>query len=128
MRTFFLSLISSLLLIACSSEQAVAQKPDVEADIRKAIPDLKIDAIRPSPIKGLYELQVGKGVFYSDASGKHLIVSGHIFETATHRDLTRERIEALNHIDWNILPLDKAIVSGDPKAALSMAVFTDPEC
>ncbi len=129
MYTFMITLLSSLLLLlACTSEQAVAQKPDVEADIRKAIPDLKIDAIRPSPIDGIYELQVGKGIFYSDASGKHLIVSGHIFETASHRDLTKERLEALNRIDWNILPLDKAIVSGDPKSTLKLAVFTDPEC
>jgi thiol:disulfide interchange protein DsbC len=127
MRSFIITLTATLLLAACSSGK-IEQKSDVEADIRKAIPDLQIDAIKPSPIDGLYEIQVGKGLFYTDASGKHLIAGGHIFETASHRDLTRERLEAINRIDWNILPLDKAIVSGDAEAPLKLAVFTDPDC
>jgi len=125
-----------LLMLGCTGEnpgqmakaEAEGLTPKIEADIRKAIPDLKIEAIRETPVKGLFELQVGKGVFYTDKSGKHLIVSGHIFDTASHRDLTRERLEAINRIDWNILPLDKAIVSGDANATLRLAVFTDPEC
>ncbi len=129
-------ILTGLLILGCSSEQpgelsrasAEDLSPELKQTIRKAIPDLKIDEIRTTPIEGLYELQVGKGIFYSDASGKHLIAGGHIFETATHRDLTRERLEAINRIDWNILPLDKAIVSGDADARLSMAVFTDPDC
>jgi len=127
MRALMIALIGGLLLVSCSNGK-VEQKPDIEADIRKAIPDLTIDAINPSPIDGLYEVQVAKGIFYTDASGKHLIAGGHIFETASHRDLTRERLEALNSIDWNILPLDKAIVSGDANAPLKLAVFTDPDC
>ncbi|HKI61944.1 MAG TPA: DsbC family protein [Mariprofundaceae bacterium] len=127
MRSLLLALTCSLLMAACSSDK-YEQKPNVEADIRKAIPDLQIDAITPSPIDGLYEIQVGKGVFYTDASGKHLIAGGHIFETATHRDLTRERLETINRIDWSVLPLDKAIVSGDADAPLKLAIFTDPDC
>ncbi len=98
-----------------------------EQQIRHQITDLKIDAVRPSPIEGLYEVQSGHNIFYSNAKGTLLIAGGHIFDTRTHEDLTGDRLEQINRIDWSVLPLDKAIVSGDPKG-MEVAIFTDPDC
>jgi thiol:disulfide interchange protein DsbC len=96
--------------------------------ISKAFPKIKIDEIRKAPIAGLYEIRVGTGVFYSDLTGKYVLFGGQIVETSSRRNLTRERMQELNRIDWNILPLEKAIVSGDENARLKVAVFTDPDC
>ncbi len=101
--------------------------PKIAEQIRAQIKDLKIDAVRRSPISGLYEVQSGNNIFYVDRTGRHLIANGHVFDTSTKQDLTALRIEQMNKIDWGVLPLDKAIVSGDPKGA-EMAVFTDPDC
>jgi len=101
--------------------------PKIAEQIRAQIKDLKIDAVRRSPIAGLYEVQAGSNIFYVDRTGRHLIANGHVFDTSTKQDLTALRIEQMNKIDWGVLPLDKAIVSGDPKGA-EMAVFTDPDC
>ncbi|MDX8398367.1 MAG: DsbC family protein [Mariprofundaceae bacterium] len=101
--------------------------PALAKQIRDNIPSLPIDAIHPSPIAGLYELQVGGQIFYADRTGKHLIASGHIFNTAERKDLTAQRLEEINTIDWSTLPLDTAIVSGDPQG-LPIAIFTDPDC
>ncbi|MDQ6973964.1 MAG: DsbC family protein [Mariprofundaceae bacterium] len=101
--------------------------PATAAHIRANIPTLPIDAIRPAPIDGLYELKVGGQIFYSDRTGKYVIASGHIFETKTRKDLTAARLEAINTVDWSSLPLKNAIVSGDPKG-LPVAIFTDPNC
>ncbi|MES0371015.1 MAG: DsbC family protein [Mariprofundaceae bacterium] len=99
----------------------------VDEQIRKQLSDVRIDAIRRSPIKGIYEVQAGSNLYYSDSSGRHLIANGHIFDTITKQDLTAARIEEINRIDWALLPLDKAIVSGDPDG-VEVAVFTDPDC
>jgi len=99
--------------------------PATAKQIRENIPSLPIDAIRPSVISGLYELQVGGQIFYADRTGKYLIASGHIFDVASHTDLTAQRLEAINKIDWSSLPLEQAIVSGDPDG-LPVAIFTDP--
>ncbi len=115
------------LPVAANAAGALAPEPVAET-IRKAINDLPISEVRETPVKGLYEIRVGNTVYYATADGKHLIAGGHLFETATHRDLTRERLEEINRIDWKQLPLDLAIASGDPKAKLKLAVFTDPEC
>jgi len=134
----FRSIFTLTLLLfsfsACSNEKAAPttaeSKPASSTleQIQQAIPSLDITAVKETPISGLFELQVGKNIYYSDAQGKHLISGAHLFEVETRRDLTKERLEELNSIDWNILPLDKAIVSGDKNAKLSLAVFTDPDC
>ncbi|MDQ6991225.1 MAG: DsbC family protein [Mariprofundaceae bacterium] len=105
----------------------VNMMPATAAQIRANISSLPIDAIRPAPIDGLYELKVGGQIFYSDRTGQHVIASGHIFETKTRKDLTAARLEIINTVDWSSLPLKNAIVSGDPKG-LPVAVFTDPNC
>lgn len=99
----------------------------IKKRLQKQIVGLRIDRVRPAPIAGLYEIVSGRNIFYSDASGRHLIANGHIFDTRDRRDLTAERLQEINRIDWKRLPLDLAIVSGDPKG-LPMAVFTDPDC
>jgi len=120
-----LALLSPLSAMAAGENEASAK---IAAQIRAGIADLNITAVRNTPMPGIYEIQVGRNIYYSDADGKHLIAGGHMFETGTHRDITRERLEELNRIDWSALPLDKAIVSGDKRAKLQVAVFTDPEC
>jgi len=100
--------------------------PKVAEQIRQQNSDLNIDAIRRTPVSGLYEVTIGNAVYYVDQTGKYLI-SGHLFDTKSKQDLTAARLEDLNRIDWSILPLDKAIVSGDADG-LELAVFTDPDC
>ncbi len=100
---------------------------DVELQIRKQIPEMKISGVRYSPVPGLYEIQSNNNIFYVDRTGKYLIANRHVFDTTTKQDLTVARIEQISRINWGVLPLDKAVVSGDPKG-IEMAVFTDPDC
>lgn len=103
--------------------------PEIAQTIRtnvSAMFNIPIKAIYSTSIPSLYELQVGDQIFYSDRTGRH-IVNGHIFNTRNKQDLTATRLASLTRIDWSILPLDKAVVSG-PKDGLKMAIFTDPDC
>jgi len=99
----------------------------VRANLSRLSPNFKVDAIKPlDAIPGLYEIQSGGNIFYTDATGGYLI-SGHIFRTKDRKDLTAARIEDINRVDWNTLPLKDAVVSGDPNGT-PIAIFTDPEC
>ncbi|HET6788690.1 MAG TPA: disulfide isomerase DsbC N-terminal domain-containing protein, partial [Aquabacterium sp.] len=68
-----------------------------------------IDGLRTTPIPGLLEIRAGQNVFYVDAKGEHLI-EGHILETRTQRDLTQERLDDINKVDFDNLPLRDAVV------------------
>jgi len=124
---FVVILLMSFMTGTVWASDSVNVAPAIAKQIRENIPSLPIDAIRPSVINGLYELQVGGQIFYSDRTGKYLIASGHIFDVTSHADLTAKRLEEINKIDWSSLPLNQAIVSGDPDG-LPVAIFTDPEC
>jgi thiol:disulfide interchange protein DsbC len=124
---FVMIIMIGLMSTSAWAADSVNVAPSIAKQIRAAIPSLPIHAIRLSPISGLYELQVGGQVFYSDKTGKYLISNGHIFDTAARKDLTAERLEAINTVDWSSLPLNHAIVSGDDHG-IPVAVFTDPEC
>ncbi len=130
----FRSSLFALSLIILSSP-ALAGAPMDNDKLKETIannmlrlsPQLVVEDVRPlDAIPGLYEVRVGDTLFYTDASAEHMI-SGHIFSTSTGRDLTQARIEDLSRIDWKILPLKNAVVSGDPKG-VPVAVFTDPDC
>ncbi|MDQ6954227.1 MAG: DsbC family protein [Mariprofundaceae bacterium] len=124
---FTLFLLVSFMSGVAWAGDSINIAPATAKQIRENIPSLPIDAIRLSPIRGLYELQAGGQIFYSNRTGKHLIASGHIFDVSTHTDLTAKRLEEINTIDWSSLPLNQAITSGDADG-LPVAIFTDPEC
>ncbi len=107
---------------AKANMQAIAQKSSELLRVEK------VDELRETPIPGLFEVRSGRNIYYSDASGEHFVLGANIIETSTKRNLTRERKEEVNRIDWSTLPLDKAILSGERKSQLKLAIFTDPDC
>ncbi|MFC1536235.1 DsbC family protein [Pseudomonadota bacterium] len=100
--------------------------PKMTEQIRKQNSDLNIDAIRRTPVSGIYEITIGANIYYVDHSGKYLF-SGHLFDTTKKTDLTAARLQEINKVEWSVLPLDMAIASGDADG-VEMAVFTDPDC
>ena len=106
-----------------------------EAVIRKAIePKLggaKIEAVTPSPIAGLFEVQYrsaeGIQVVYVDATGNY-VIQGNIFDFRAGRDLTDEKLRKLNAIRFDQLPLDLAVKIQRGNGKRVMAMFSDPYC
>jgi thiol:disulfide interchange protein DsbC len=125
MKSLFLLLALSLPVAACAGNQADVS-PSIKAAISQALKGVPIVGIHTTPIAGLYEVQSGDKIYYTDKTGKYL-VTGHMFDTANKKDLTAARLAEINRINWSDLPLEDAIVSG-PEDGLKMAVFTDPEC
>jgi len=86
--------------------------------------------VRTSPAKALWEIfsEVGgkKGILYVDFSKKY-VFSGAILSIKDKKNLTQERFTELNKVDISQIPLDDAIVMGDPKARIRVIVFDDPD-
>jgi len=107
--------------------------------IRRALPNTKIDWVRYTPIKGVYEFKAGKSILYTDSAGQFLLV-GHVWDLSKNRDLTQaskdkylpkiERSVSTNSskkIPWKTLPLLAAVRYGNPKGK-KIAIFHDPDC
>jgi thiol:disulfide interchange protein DsbC len=115
-----------------STTPAAPMPPEVGATIKKTLdarfPGTTVSAVEPSPIAGLYEVYVGGKIYYSDATGDHVVVGGSIVDTRTKTDLTDARLQELGTIDFKSLPFDKAIKIVHGNGSRQLAAFEDPDC
>ncbi|GAD23778.1 thiol:disulfide interchange protein DsbC [Acidovorax sp. MR-S7] len=125
-----MKLLPTLLAAAALSTSlgASAQDAAIRKTLGERIPQLQqIDEVRPTPMKGLYEVRIGTDLFYTDAQGNYLI-QGELIDTKARRNLTEDRINKLTAVDFKALPLQDAftVVRGD--GSRKLAVFEDPNC
>ena len=130
MKRFKATLLASLVaLTTLVTGAALAQETAIRKNLAERLPAFaKIDEISKTPMNGLYEVRVNESdIFYTDAEGNFLI-QGSLIDTKAKRNLTEERVEKLNAIDFGALPIKDAftIVRGNGKR--KMAVFEDPNC
>jgi thiol:disulfide interchange protein DsbC len=103
-----------------------------EASIRKALAERmpnapKLDVVRPSPMPGLWEIVIANEVRYTDATGSFLI-EGELIDLKGRKNLTEERVNQLNRIDFATLPFKDAVVWKSGNGKRRIAVFADPNC
>ena len=127
--------LSAMLLAAClavlplwvSAQETDADLQAVRQAFSKRFKDVDLVAVRHTPFSGLYELQIGADLLYTDAKVAYLL-DGTLIDAASRRDLTEERMHTLAQEAVGKLPLELAIkqVKGDGKRWI--AVFEDPNC
>jgi thiol:disulfide interchange protein DsbC len=99
----------------------------IEASLRKVLPDMKTDRIRPSPIEGISEVQVGPRLLYVTNDGRYLL-QGNLIDLQTRKDISEDRrntfrLEAINAIGEQNMIIFPA---KDPHHTIT--VFTDVDC
>jgi thiol:disulfide interchange protein DsbC len=120
--------LAALMAAGLMAATVHAQEAAIRKNLAERLPMLqKIDEISKTPMTGLFEIRVGSDLFYTDAEGNFLI-QGHLIDTKLQRNLTEERLEKLNAIEFAALPVKDAftIIRGNGKR--KMAVFEDPNC
>lgn len=102
----------------------------VRQSLQRLIPGTDILSIQPAPLEGFWEAVINdrgrKTVIYIDP-GKEYIIAGSIIHIASRTDLTKRKMDELNRIDISTIPLDDAIVLGNPEAKHKVIVFNDPD-
>ena len=108
-----------------------AQADDGAESLEKRLKDLypatRIERVQVSEIPTVYEVTMGKNSAYTDATGRYFVF-GHLYDMKTQRDLTAERMEKQQRIDFSQLPLGDAIKTVRGKGERVLAVFSDPDC
>jgi len=137
-RRFFASsplrawLTITLALLAAGAVRAgevpAAQLAQIKQKLTQNLPDFPpIDSAQTTPMPGLIELRSGSNIIYTDPKGD-FIIQGNLLETKTQRNLTDERMDEINHIDFETLPLKDAVVWKNGNGKRRMVVFADPNC
>lgn len=129
MKKILALLMLTLTLSACNMSGKSEKSPDqLKADLMKQIPGVtKIDSINKSPVDGIYEVVIGRKIFYVTSDGKYLFF-GNIIDPIAKKSLTDERTRELSKIDPKQLPLEWAIKEVNGNGSRVLYVFSDPEC
>jgi thiol:disulfide interchange protein DsbC len=126
-KSFFGRALIGLAAVAAVIPAAVAD----EAEIRKSVEGLfsgaKVDAIHKAGVLGLYEVQIGGDILYSDEKGTYLI-QGEILDAKARKNITEARKNKLAQIKFSDLPLELAIKTVKGNGKRVFATFEDPNC
>lgn len=124
-----MSFRSLLVLSACLLPVAVAgaQAADKRAEIARRL-DIKVDEVRPAPVKGLYEVAAGSEVGYVSVDGRYYI-DGDVFDMETRDNLTEQRRRQARVALLKGIPDAEAVVFAPSGATRhTITVFTDIDC
>lgn len=87
----------------------------------------QIEAVGKSPYADLYEVRTKTDILYTDKTGKY-IISGRVIDVDSGANLTEERLNQINKIDFKTLPLEDAIKYTKGNGKRVMVIFEDPNC
>ncbi|MSS76191.1 MAG: DsbC family protein, partial [Methyloglobulus sp.] len=65
--------ITGLLLLILLLPFANADEAEIKQSLGKSMPTAKIESIKPSEIKGVYEVVLGSSIYYVSEDGKYLL-------------------------------------------------------
>lgn len=108
------------------SDCHVLSKEEAAKLLRTDMFKAQVKDIRQSPVKGLWEVEIAQGdklfLVYVDFAKKYLVEGRY-----TPLEQLGEN-KPLKKVDSRKIPLDNAVVMGNPKAEKKVIVFDDPEC
>ena len=119
--------IAALSLFGLMLSAANADEVAIKRSMAKSMPSVKIDSVKPSEVKGLYEVIVGANIFYVSGDGKYLL-QGRLVDVATRKDLTEEKLSNTRKQAIEKVGQDNMIVFKSKIKKYTVSVFTDIDC
>jgi thiol:disulfide interchange protein DsbC len=118
---------------ACNVCHTLTEKD--AGDLLKNI-GVTVKSVKDAPAKGLFELLVEKdnkqGIVFIDYGKKHLmqgmIVSLDTLQPVSAHAQDLPQPKQVTTVDVSKIPVDTAVVMGNPKGSKKLYVFTDPDC
>lgn len=120
---------TSLALAATLMFAATAQAD--ESVIRKALtqqfPGANIASVTKTPYSGLFEVYLDGQLIYVDAKAQY-VFTGDVIDLKNRTNLTQSRLNKLQAVKWDTLPLNNALKTVKGKGERKLVVFSDVDC
>lgn len=118
---------------ACNACHTLTEKE--AGELLKKI-GVTVKSVKEAPAKGLFELFVEKdkkqGILFIDYGKKHLMqgmmVSLDTMQPVSSHAQDLPQPKQVTTVDVSKIPVDKAVIIGNPKGSKKIYVFTDPDC
>ncbi len=108
-----------------SAQPAVLE--DIKSKFEEAFEGIEVNEVRPTPFPELYEVRLGTELLYTNEA-LDFVLQGALVDVSTLTDLTAQRVEELNRVDFAQLPLDDAVKQVKGDGSRQLVVFEDPNC
>jgi thiol:disulfide interchange protein DsbC len=100
---------------------------NIRAALARVLPDYKPTSVQPTPMPGLYQVEIGPQVMFVTGDGRYLI-DGAVVDLQTREDITESarnsaRLRAIDKIGE-----ENMVVFDAPGAEHEITVFTDIDC
>ena len=94
-------------------------------------PGASVEEVTPAPARSLYQITLKKDgqlhIAYLDFS-KNYLLTVQLIDIGNKRDLTSQSVQDAATLSPADIPLENAIVAGNPKGSKLLYLFSDPEC
>ncbi|MGL4767679.1 MAG: DsbC family protein [Formosimonas sp.] len=106
-----------------------AQETELAKTFELKFDGAKVASVRKTPFNDVYEvvLKNGNEIVYTNAATEYVMM-GHLLSSTDRRDLTQERQDELNVIDFSTLPLSQTFKLVKGNGSRKIALFEDPNC
>ncbi|MGZ8213793.1 MAG: DsbC family protein, partial [Methylosarcina sp.] len=118
---------AAFIILALTLFSVNADENAIRQSLSKSMPTIKIDSIKPSVVKGLFEVRVGANILYVSDDGKYLL-QGRLVDVEARTDLTEEKLSELRKSELEKIGQDKMIVFKPKIARHKVWIFTDIDC
>lgn len=102
-----------------------------ETLIRKTLtaqfPGASITSVQKTPYSGLFEVYLDGQLVYIDAQAQY-VFTGDVIDLKNRTNVTQARLNQLQAVKWDTLPLNNALKTVKGNGARKLVVFSDVDC
>ncbi|MDP2266708.1 MAG: DsbC family protein [Thiobacillus sp.] len=116
--------LAATLMMAASAQ---ANETVIRKALLQQFPSAQISSIKKTPYSGLFEVYLDGQLLYADAKAQY-IFTGDVIDLKNRSNLTQARLNQLQAVNWNTLPLKNALKTVKGNGSRKLAVFSDVDC
>jgi len=121
-------LYAAFAALALTTASALADEAaNIRSALAKVLPDYKPTSVQPTPVDGLYQVEIGPQVMFVTGDGRFLI-DGAIVDLKTREDITETARSAARLRAINAVGEDNMVLFDAPISKHTVTVFTDIDC
>ena len=121
--------IFGVILAAMSAAPALAAdgQEAVKASMGRLLPGIPVDAVKETPMSGLYEVTLGPQIYYMSGDGRFLL-DGRLIDVEKSEDLTEASRSKARLSTLQKITDDNTVIFSPEDPKYTVTVFTDIDC
>ncbi|MFZ3042198.1 MAG: DsbC family protein [Thiobacillus sp.] len=116
--------LAAILMLAATAQ---ANESVIRKALTQQFPGANIASVQKTPYSGLFEVYLDGQLIYVDAKAQY-VFSGDVIDLKQRSNLTQARLNQLQAVKWDSLPLGDALKSVKGNGARKLVVFSDVDC